>query len=140
MKKETTDYRLADLITKAAYMHKELTEKKEEFQKIKDEITKLAIIPQGKMSTQINANGITCKVQCTERLSWDQQKLCQARAKIGDEIFMQAFVYEWKPRSKKDLDGFMSCAPEEHKNLIYDAVTATRGFTLSFPKKEDKNV
>ena len=69
------------------------------------------------------------KVTVTRRANtkWLKDKLEEARSKMSDTVFFRVFAWEYKPRSKKDLDGFLAHADPEFRRLILTAMETSPG-------------
>ena len=69
------------------------------------------------------------KVTVTRRVNtkWLKDKLEEARSKMSDTVFFRVFAWEYKPRSKKDLDGFLAHADPEFRRLILTAMETSPG-------------
>jgi hypothetical protein len=62
----------------------------------------------GKKTAHAFSAGHKVTVQLRENVRWDQTKLEQVRESIGNDEFLTIMRPEWKPRSKKDLDGYLA--------------------------------
>lgn len=73
--------------------------------------------------------GDTHKITVTRRLNtkWSQDKLEIARAEMQDDAFFKVFGWEYKPKSKKELDAFLEYGAPEQRQLIIDAMETTPG-------------
>lgn len=79
----------------------------------------------GKKSTKAEGYSFVANVSLKESISWDQEALNQSRAKLGDEEFFKLFKWEFKPRAKKELDGFLNHNP--NAEAIRQAMTIKPG-------------
>lgn len=68
----------------------------------------------GSKTGHLSVPGFKVKVEQKENISWDQEKLQIARAKLGDEAFHALFKAEYKPVSSAVL----KAAPEELKKML----------------------
>ena len=91
------------------------------------ELEKAATFKDGSSTGHIPIDGF--KVTLTRRIntSWDQKGLETVRQLAGDKEFSLAFTYEFKPRSKADLDVYLRMAPKEVQEAIAKAKTDKPG-------------
>lgn len=82
----------------------------------------------GKSTGHVSVDGY--KVTLTRRMNitWNQDKLNNARVLLGDEEFSKVFTYEFGPRSKAVLDTYLELNPQ-NQQLILDAKTDKPGQT-----------
>lgn len=90
-------------------------------------LAEIAEYKPGAKTGMVIGSGVQAKVQLKEYEKWDQEKLEQARALLGDELFFRLFRWEFSPRSKRELDGFLGFAPENHRRAVLDALTVKPG-------------
>lgn len=84
-------------------------------------------LKDGSKTGVVAGDGVRAKVALKEYEKWDQEKLAVARSKVGDERFFSLFKWEFSPRSKKDMDGFLAFASDFEKGFILDALTTKPG-------------
>lgn len=102
---------------------------KEQITLLEQEIGKTAVFPNGKKTFNYEQDGFSVKVERKETLKWDQEKLNQARAKLGDKTFLRLFKFEWKHKQKAVLDEFMS--NNANAQPLKDALTITDKYSVS---------
>jgi hypothetical protein len=106
---------------------------------INKQLADLAPFEGDKKTATIEAGGYTVKVQVKENVRWDQEKLNRARTTLGDDMFFKVFRWEYKPVSKKDLDGYLEYAGDEYKQPILDAMSTKPGApSVTYTPKENK--
>ncbi len=91
------------------------------------ELEKVATFKEGSSTGHAPIDGF--KVTLTRRIntSWDQKGLEAVRQLAGDKDFSIAFTYEFKPKSKADLDVYLRMAPKEVQEAIAKAKTDKPG-------------
>lgn len=87
------------------------------------QLAELAEFPAGKDTAHLEAEGIEVTVARKLTVSWDQPSLNKVRARLGDAVFFALFKWEFKPQSKKKIDGFVEFAKPEERDLVLDAMT-----------------
>ena len=124
---------LEQAITEAVAVKRQMEELKSRYADLQAEIIAKVQIPEGKRTGYAESGNVRARVQVTEKYKWDQEKLNAARATMGDNAFLKAFTFEWKPVDKKAIDIFLSrYATPEQKALITNAMTVETRSTLSF--------
>ena len=124
---------LEQAITEAVAVKRQMEELKSRYADLQAEIIAMVRIPEGKRTGYAESGNVRARVQVTEKYKWDQEKLNAARAAMGDNAFLKAFTFEWKPVDKKAVDIFLSrYATPEQKTLILNAMTVESRSTLSF--------
>ena len=124
-------------ITEAVAVKRQMEELKSRYADLQAEIIAKVQIPDGKRTGYAESGNIRARVQVTEKYKWDQEKLNAARATMGDNAFLKAFTFEWKPVDKKAIDIFLSrYATPEQKTLITNAMTVETRSSLSFAEVE----
>ena len=124
---------LEQAITEAVAVKRQMEELKSRYADLQAEIIARVQIPEGKRTGYAESGNVRARVQVTEKYKWDQEKLNAARATMGDNAFLKAFTFEWKPVDKKAIDIFLSrYATPEQKALITNAMTVETRSTLSF--------
>ena len=124
---------LEQAITEAVAVKRQMEELKSRYADLQAEIIAKVQIPDGKRTGYAESGNVRARVQVTEKYRWDQEKLNAARAAMGDNAFLKAFTYEWKPLDKKAIDIFLQrYATPEQKTLIMNAMTVESRSTLSF--------
>ena len=83
--------------------------------------------PGKKTATVDGGDGFRAKVTTKEYEKWDQEALATARNALGDDTLFRLFKWEFSPRSKKDLDGFLSFADEPKRQAVLAALTIKPG-------------
>ena len=113
----------------------EIDRLKKRLAELADAIASQAVFPQGKSTANANAGGVHVKVQRKEVQSWNQDRLNEARARLGDETFLRLFRFEWKA-DKRQVDGFLLNAPAESRRFIEDALTTKTSYQVSTSPEE----
>lgn len=114
----------------------QITEHQSRLKVLQAQLAGLAVFSEGKHTATIQGDGVLAKVVNKMENSWDQPKLNAARAQLGDETFLSLFGFEWKPRAKKDIDGFLAHAPQDKRQPILDALTIKTSQSVSFERVE----
>lgn len=96
-------------------------------QEINAALAGLAEYREGSQTGHLYDSNLHVKVQRKTNVKWDQTGLNQARAGMGDELFFQVFKWEFKPSSKKALDGLLEFGKAEHRQMVLAAMTETPG-------------
>lgn len=112
-----------ELLRKSFDIKQEINRLQAELKTVNAGIVSQAIFPKDKATATITEGTLRAKIVNKETLKWDQAKLNNARQILGDEKFLSIFDFEWKPASKKDLDGFLQYAPKEQAKHIIDALS-----------------
>jgi len=124
---------LEQAITEAVAVKRQMEELKSRYADLQAEIIARVQIPEGKRTGYAESGNVRARVQVTEKYKWDQEKLNAARAAMGDNAFLKAFTFEWKPVDKKAIDIFLQrYATPEQKTLIMNAMTVESRSSLSF--------
>lgn len=124
---------LEQAITEAVAVKHQMEELKSRYADLQAEIIAKVQIPEGKRTGYAESGNVRARVQVTEKYKWDQEKLNAARAAMGDNAFLKAFTFEWKPVNKKVIDIFLQrYATPEQKTLITNAMTVESRSSLSF--------
>lgn len=124
---------LEQAITEAVAVKHQMEELKSRYADLQAEIIAKVQIPEGKRTGYAESGNVRARVQVTEKYKWDQEKLNAARAAMGDNAFLKAFTFEWKPVDKKAIDIFLQrYATPEQKTLIMNAMTVESRSSLSF--------
>jgi hypothetical protein len=124
---------LEQAITEAVAVKHQMEELKSRYADLQAEIIAKVQIPEGKRTGYAESGNVRARVQVTEKYKWDQEKLNAARAAMGDNAFLKAFTFEWKPVDKKAIDIFLQrYATPEQKTLITNAMTVESRSSLSF--------
>lgn len=123
---------LEQAISEAFAIKHQMEALKGRYTDLQNEIISQVQIPEGKRTGYADSGDIRAKVQVSEKYKWDQIKLNAARAKMGDDVFLKAFTFEWKPVDKKSIDLFLNrYATPEQRALISDAMTVEKRTSLS---------
>lgn len=117
----------AALIREGAALKDTITGQEARLREINLRLVELATFPEGKKTALLDGAGIRAKVQKKFYLKFDQEKVAVARQAMGDAAFSQVFGWTFKPRSQKDLDGFLQYGPPDHVRLVRAAMTITPG-------------
>ena len=107
-----TEQQLESLIEEGAMLKEEVQAKTQRLREIGAILAEQAQFPDGKNTAHIVGCRFKATVQRKENISWDQDQLQQARFGLGDNEFFGLFGWEFKPRAKKELDGFLKHSPK----------------------------
>ena len=100
---------------------------KKRLQSINNTLAELAEYREGSQTGHIYDTNLHVKVQRKTNVKWDQAELNRARVALGDDLFFEVFKWEFKPASKKALDGFMQYGDKTCVELVRGAMTETPG-------------
>lgn len=79
------------------------------------------------------------KVTRKTNVKWDQVELNRVRDAMGDHLFCEIFTWEFKPKSKKTLDGFLQYGDKMMVAMVNGARTETAGTpAVEYEILEDK--
>lgn len=112
-----------DLIRSGIELRKAIDDLKKQLDNVNDQLASAAVFPQGKATTYVQGETLRAKVIHRSYEKWDQDKLHAARSAMGDAAFLSLFKYEWSPRAKKDVQGFLAHGDQKHAQLLKDALT-----------------
>ena len=108
-----------------------------ELKDLNQQIYEETTFKEGTKTAHLDAGDIVATVSKKETYDWNQSALNKARAIMGDEKFLNIFTFQWKPKSKKDLDGFLSFAPEAEKKPVMDALTIKNSYSVAYKAAEN---
>ncbi len=119
------EWSLGSLLRRAVELRTQLNGIRKELGQVQDMIASMATYGQGSKTCTMAEDGILCKVQRRETVTWDQRQLKMAYQMIGAEGFSQAFDYEFKPISAKALNAWMADpnTPDAWRKMISIART-----------------
>ena len=123
---------IESLIDEGAAIKAEVQEKTQRLREINAILAEQAQFPDGKKTAHLVGCNFQATVQVKENISWDQELLAQARASLGDGEFFGLFGWEFKPRAKKDLDGFLKHSPKAplvHAAMVIKPASPSVSFT-----------
>ena len=123
---------IESLIDEGAALKAEVQEKTQRLREISAILAEQAQFPDGKNTAHVVGCNFKATVQRKENISWDQELLAQARAALGDGEFFGLFGWEFKPRAKKDLDGFLKHSPKAplvHAAMVIKPASPSVSFT-----------
>ena len=126
---------LASLAREHLSTKMEIDRLKKRLAELADAIASQAVFPQGKSTANANAGGVHVKVQRKEVQSWNQDRLNEARHRLGDETFLRLFRFEWKA-DKRQVDGFLANAPKEARRYVEDALMTKIAYQVSTSLEE----
>lgn len=122
-----TEHDVTNLIEEGASIKSEIDAKNKRLREINAILVENATFADGKKSTHL----VGCQFKATlakkEDIVWDQAKMGDVRAALGDEQFFELFVWEYKHKAKKDLDAFIKHNPRA--NVVKAAMTIKAGTT-----------
>lgn len=125
-----------ELILEGLGLKAEIVERQTRLKEIQAQLTPMAVFPEGKNTATVQGNGVMAKVANKVEYAWDQGKLNTARVTLGDEAFLGLFAFEWKPKAKKELDGFLKHSPKDKSQPVLDALTIKNSQSVSFERVE----
>lgn len=117
----------AALIKEGAALKSSINQQESRLREINFRLCELASFAPGKKTAHLDGNGLRAKIQLKTYVKFDQEKVAKARFAMGDEAFSRVFGWTYKPRSQRDLDGFMAHGPAEQVALVRDAMTVSDG-------------
>ena len=94
---------------------------------IADQLLPCASFKDGSDTGHLVADGYKVTITRRANTKWLKDKLEEARSKMSDALFFKVFAWEYKPRSKKDLDGFLAHADPEFRRLVLTAMETSPG-------------
>lgn len=94
---------------------------------INRQLAEQATFPEGKNTARLSGAGFNVTIQKKAYTKYDQDKLDAARKAMGNDLFLKPFTYEFKPRSKKELDAFMAYGDPGQAAMIREAMTISEG-------------
>ena len=94
---------------------------------IAEEFVRAAFFKDGSNTGRLEAGDHAVTVTRRFNVKWHQDLLDKARAELTDELFSKIFTYEYKPRSKADLDAFLNLAAPKFRALILAAMETSPG-------------
>jgi hypothetical protein len=115
------------LAQEAVALKERIGSAQDRLREIDEQLAAMAIFPKGKQTGTVEGDVFKIKVTLKEYSKWDQEALRQARGVLGDDAFFKVFTWEFKPISKKELDGYLKFAGDEYKNAVLNALTVTPG-------------
>lgn len=130
---------LSAMINRAYDIKQQIDNLSVELKDLNAKIYEEAVFADGKKTTYLAGDGLCAKIVKKENRKWDQGKLNIARMNMGDEKFLTLFNFEWKPKSAKDIDGFLGYAPDEQKKPILEALTTSTSYTVTVAKEKAEN-
>ena len=130
------DISVQELAGEYVMLKAEIEERKARLKEIEEQITPMAVFPDGKSTANIDAGNYVLKVQKKSIYKWNQGKLNVARQDLGDEKFLSLFTFEWKPIAKKEIDVFLKHANTAVKAPVMDALTISSSTSVSVELKE----
>ena len=107
-----TDQQVESLIEEGAMLKEELHAKQQRLREIGAILFDRAQFADGKNTAHIVGCRFKATIQRKENISYDQDMLAQARFALGDVDFFNLFGWEFKPKAKKELDGFLKHSPK----------------------------
>jgi hypothetical protein len=125
------------LIREGAELKNAITESEARLREINQRLAEIATFPEGKRTTKVDGAGLRAVIQKKIYIKLNQEKVAFARVQMGDHAFAQVFGWTFKPKSQRDLDGFLTHGKPEHVALVRDAMTITEGApAVTFEKVE----
>ena len=115
-----TECQLAALIEEGAAIKAAINEQTQRLREIGAILLDQAKFPDGKNTAHMTGHNHKVTIQRKETVNWAQDALGHARHELGDAMFFQLFGWEFKPKAKKDLDGFL--AHSAHADTVRQAM------------------
>lgn len=107
-----TEAQITNLIEEGAAIKADIDAQTKRLREINAILAENAQFADGKNTAHLVGCRFKATVQRKETISWDQDALAMTRADLGDETFFGLFGWEFKPRAKKELDGFLKHSPK----------------------------
>jgi len=128
----------AALIREGAELKETILQDESRLREINLRLAEMATFSEGKKTATVLGAGLKAKVQLKSYVKFDQEKVAIARLEMGDFDFSRVFTWTFKPRSQRDLDGFLAHGQAEHVKLVRDAMTITPGApAVTYERIED---
>jgi hypothetical protein len=89
----------------------------------------MARFKDGSATGHVEADGFKISVSRKVSIKWDQERLAETRRALTDEIFFKIFNWEFKPKSKKDVDAFLNLASADFRAPLLAAMTTSPAAT-----------
>jgi hypothetical protein len=93
-----------DLVREGARLKAQIATAESKLKEINARLAEIAHFEPGSKTAHLVAAGYRVKVQRREYVSWDQEKLQQIRAHVGDLRFGGTFKVEYKPHNMKAVN------------------------------------
>ena len=132
---EGMNQNLGALLRRGMELKKQMAAIRTELGQVHNAITAMASFKPGSKTCTMAQDGILCKVQQRDNVTWDQAQLKAAYKVIGPEGFSRAFDYEFKPISARALNAWMADpnTPDVWRQLVSVARTVkTQSPSVSF--------
>lgn len=125
----------AALVDRAALLKDKITTLTDELRQINETLAGTADFKPGSKTGHISGRHFAAKISLRENVKWDQPRLNEARAVMGDAEFFRVFKWTFEPVSAKTLAGALEFG--QHAELIEAARTVTEGTPyVTFEKLE----
>ena len=125
----------ATLVDRAAVLKEQITALTDELRQINETLAGTADFKPGSKTGHISGRHYLAKIQLKEYTKWDQSRLNEARAVMGDAEFFRVFKWTFEPVSAKTLAGALEFG--QFTELIEAARTVTEGTPyVTFEKME----
>lgn len=124
--------KLYALIRQAADKKAQITALEAELKDLNLQIYEETPFQDGVKTAHWDTGDVKVTVSKKEIIEWDQSLLNKARAIMGDEKFMNIFIYKWQPKNKKSLDGFLGFAPDNETKPILEAMTIKKSYSVAY--------
>ena len=108
---------------------------KKQLDDVNRQIVEAAEFPEGKSTAWVQGKG--CRARVVNRVyeKWDQRKLDEARAALGEESFRELFRAVWEPVSRRDVQDFLARAPENERDALLAALDSKTTPQVSYELK-----
>lgn len=120
------------IISRGIELRAQIDELKSQLDDINAQLAPLAQFPPDKATGYVTGERFRAKVMRRTYEKWDQDKLNLARQELGDSVFLPLFRFNWAPKSKPLLKGFLLSAPKEQAALINGALTTSTTSSVSY--------
>jgi hypothetical protein len=93
-----------NLVREGARLKAQISTAEAKLKEINARLAEIASFEPGSKTAHLVAAGYRVKIQRREYVSWDQEKLEQIRAHIGEQKFNGIFKIEYKPHGMKTIN------------------------------------
>ena len=99
------------------------------------QIVEAAEFPEGRNTAWVQ--GRDCRARVMNRVyeKWDQRKLDEARATLGEEAFRELFRAVWEPVSRREVQDFLASAEGSRRDALLAALDAKTSPQVSYEVK-----
>lgn len=108
---------------------------RKQLDEVNRQIVEAAEFPEGRNTAWVLGKGCRARVLNRVYEKWDQRKLDEARRTLGEESFRELFRAVWEPVSRRDVQDFLSRAPENEREALLAALEAKSTPQVSYELK-----